>query len=229
MRKMAEQIPEVVVLRLPLYLRALSIMEQGEREVISSRELGARLRITPTQIRKDLSYFGKFGRQGKGYNVKQLVGELRQILGLDQEWLMALIGVGHLGEAILSYEGFAPQGFKIVAAFDTDERQIGKKIGDLVVQDIAEMKSTVVERGIEIGVVSVPPPQAQIVIDALAGCGLKAILNYAPIASRAPEDVQVRNIDPVVTLQTMTYYLKSSQAKEAPPQAFFSSAQQPGA
>jgi len=208
---MTEQVPEVVILRLPVYLRALSVMEQGGREVISSRELGAWLKITPTQIRKDLSYFGRFGRQGKGYNVKQLVRELRQILGLDQEWLMALIGVGHLGEAILRYEGFAPQGFKIIAAFDTDERQLGKKVGNLVVQDIAELKSTVVERGIEIGIVSVPPSQAQIVIDALTGCGLKAILNYAPTASQIPEDVHIRNIDPVIALQTMTYYLKSSQ------------------
>ncbi len=208
---MIEQIPRVVVLRLPLYIRALSVLALEGKEVVNSRELGERLQIAPAQIRKDLSYFGKFGTQGRGYNVKQLMGELRHILGLDRQWSMALIGVGRLGRAILSYEGFAPQGFRIVAAFDTDQRQIGKKIGDLVVQDIKEIASTVRERGIDIGVVAVPPSEAQKAIDALVDCGIKAILNYAPVGARVPGDVQLREIDPVLALQTMTFYLKASK------------------
>jgi len=165
--------------------------------------------MTPAQIRKDLSYFGKFGKQGKGYNVSQLLGELRQILGLDREWSVALIGVGRLGRALLDYGELTPRGFKIVAAFDIDPQQIGKKVGGVAIQDIAELTNTVKNRGINIGIVTAPPSQAQQAIDCLVECGIKAILNYAPVAAQVPKDVQLREIDPVLTLQTMTYHLKS--------------------
>src|SRR3989304_5809883 len=115
---MASQIPEVVILRLPLYARTLAALRDAGEEVISSHELGGKLHITPAQIRKDLSYFGKFGKQGRGYNIKRLLEELQQILGLNREWSMALVGVGRLGRAIIGYGGFAPQGFRVVAAFD---------------------------------------------------------------------------------------------------------------
>jgi len=124
--EMIGQIPQVVILRLPSYYRVLALLEEENTEIVSSKELGARLQMTPAQIRKDLSYFGKFGKQGKGYNVSQLLGELRQILGLDREWSVALIGVGRLGRALLDYGELTPRGFKIVAAFDIDPQQIGK-------------------------------------------------------------------------------------------------------
>lgn len=122
---------------------------------------------------------------------------------------MALIGVGRLGRAILNYRGFSPQGFKIVAAFDTDPAQVEKKVGNLVVQDISELGETIAAKGISIGIVAVPPAQAQKIIDLLAAHGIRAILDYAPVATRVPKDVRLREVDPVVALQSMTYYLKS--------------------
>ena len=209
---MARQIPEVVILRLPLYFRALALMKEEKAEIVSSQELGARLEITPAQIRKDLSYFGKFGTQGKGYNVSQLLDELRKILGLDREWSVALVGVGRLGKAILDYGELPPRGFLIVAAFDRDPHQIGKKVGKLAIQDIAELTATIKNQGVDIGIVAVPPSQAQEAIDCLVGCGIKAILNYAPVAARVPPDVRLQEIDPVLVLQTLTYHLRSLSA-----------------
>ncbi|MBE0415687.1 MAG: redox-sensing transcriptional repressor Rex [Dehalococcoidia bacterium] len=206
---MATHIPEVVILRLPSYLRALTLLEEGNAGVVSSQELGARLQMTPAQIRKDLSYFGKFGKQGKGYNVSQLLGELRQILGLDRDWSVALIGVGRVGKAILDYGDLAPRGFQVVAAFDRDPELIGKVVGGLVIQDIADLAATVKDRGIAIAIIAVPPSQVQQVIDCVVRCGIKAILNYAPVAAQLPKDIRLREIDPVLAMQTMTYYLKT--------------------
>jgi redox-sensing transcriptional repressor len=203
-----EVVPEVVILRLPLYLRTLYLLEKDGMQVVSSKELASKLGLTPAQIRKDLSYFGKFGKQGKGYNIKSLQEELCNILGLREEWKMVLVGVGRLGRAILSYGGFAPQGFKIVAAFDIDRNQIGKGIGGLVVQDIRELSAVVTHLGIQLGIVAVPPPQAQGVIDEMVRSGIKGILNYTPIIPKVPPGIKVRNIDPVTALQSMTYFLK---------------------
>jgi len=193
---------------LPSYLRVLSILDEENIEVVSSQELAKRLHMTAAQIRKDLSYFGKFGKQGKGYNVKQLLWELHQILGLDRKWSVALIGVGRLGKALLDYGELTPRGFRIVAAFDRDPEQIGKVIGGLVIQDISELAATVKKKGIDIGIVAVPPEHAQEVIDCLVQCGIKGILSYAPVSARVPKDVRLEEVDPVLSLQTMTYYLK---------------------
>lgn len=201
-------IPEVVILRLPLYVRVLSQLQEDGAEVVSSQELGDRLGVTPAQIRKDLSYFGRFGKQGRGYNVGFLVGELREVLGLDREWNTAVVGVGRLGRAVINYPGFAPEGFKLLAAFDADPTQVGGQVGGLTVLAIADLERVVKEEKIHIGIVAVPALQAQDVIDSLVRCGVRAILNYAPIAPRVPEHVRVRSIDPVLAMQTMTYYLK---------------------
>jgi redox-sensing transcriptional repressor len=201
-------IPEVVILRLPLYVRVLTQLKDESVEVVSSRELGDRLSVTPAQIRKDLSYFGRFGKQGRGYNVSYLVGELRRVLGLDRTWNTAVIGVGRLGRAIINYPGFAPEGFKVVAAFDADPSQVGRDFGGIIVRATAEMEHAIREEHIDIAIVAVPAPYAQKVIDSLVACGIKSILNYAPVAPHVPPQVKVRNIDPVLALQTMTYYLK---------------------
>ena len=206
---MQSQIPDVVIYRLPFYTRVLTILAEEDIEVVSSQELGERLQMTPAQIRKDLSYFGKFGKQGKGYNVKQLLGELQKITGLDREWNMVLVGVGRMGNAILDYGKLALRGFKIVAAFDVDPQLIGKEIGGVVIQDISELDDTIREQDIKIGVVTVPPSQVQKAVDRLVGCGIKAILNYAPVAPRVPKDVRIRRVDPMLALQTATYHLKS--------------------
>jgi redox-sensing transcriptional repressor len=202
------EIPEVVIDRLPVYARALSILQDKGREVVSSQELGAQLGVTPAQIRKDLSYFGRFGKQGRGYNVKRLLEELQQILGLDREWTMVVVGVGQLGRAILGYGGFSPQGFRIVGAFDADPGMIGKCIGDLVVRPVSDLSEVLNSTSADIGIVATPAHTAQEVIDLLVKCGVRAILNYAPIAAQAPKNVHVKDIDPVLALQSMTFYLK---------------------
>ncbi len=210
------EIPEVVILRLPVYVRALTEIEERGGYVVSSHDLGEFLHITPAQIRKDLSYFGRFGRQGRGYNVKYLVGELKTILGLDKQWNACLVGVGRLGRAIVSYPGFAPEGFKIVASFDADPKLVGKSLKkDLKVLPMSELCRTIKEKGIHIGIVSVPSAHAQEVVDQLMQCGIKAILNYAPLSPHVPADVKVRSIDPTLALQTMTYYLREKE-EEAP-------------
>ena len=206
------EIPEVVIERLPVYARALAALQARGLEVVSSQDLGDQLGVTPAQIRKDLSYFGRFGKQGRGYNVNRLMDELRAILGLDRQWRMVLIGVGALGRAILHYGGFGPQGFHVIEAFDASPDQIGEEVGSLRVRDIAELPDVLRTTHIDIGIVAVPGPRAQEVIDTLVAGGVKAILNYAPIAPQAPPGVHVRQIDPVLSLQSMTYYLKGSEA-----------------
>ncbi len=204
------EIPEVVIERLPVYARALDQLLLQGREVVSSQELGNQLGVTPAQIRKDFSYFGRFGKQGRGYNVRRLLEELRQILGLERQWDLALVGVGRLGRAILSYGGFYPQGFCIVEAFDSDAKTVGRRVGPLMIKDVTVLEETLREHHVDIGIVAVPAEVAQAVIDTLVATGVKAILNYAPIAAHVPVGVHIRHIDPVLALQSMTYYLKSS-------------------
>lgn len=206
------EIPEVVIERLPVYARALAALQSRGLEVVSSQDLGDQLGVTPAQIRKDLSYFGRFGKQGRGYNVDRLMDELRQILGLDRTWTMVLIGVGALGRAVLHYGGFAPQGFHVLEAFDASADQVGERVGVLTVRDVADLPAVLRTTHIDIGIVAVPAAHAQEVITTLVQGGVKAILNYAPIAPQVPSDVHVRQIDPVLALQSMTYYLKGNGA-----------------
>ena len=203
-------VPEVVVQRLPLYVRVLGQFVASGIEVISSEQLGMHLQMTPAQIRKDLSYFGRFGKQGRGYNVRNLADQLRSILGLDKQWNAALLGVGRLGRAVVAYPGFEPEGFRIVAAFDADERLVGHEVGKMRVQAMSGLEATVKERNITIGIVTVPAPFAQEVINLLVRAGIKSILNYAPIAPVVPPDVRVQGVDPVIALQSMTFYLKNN-------------------
>lgn len=203
------QVPEVVVLRLPLYVRALSQLADDNVAVVSSQQLGGRLQMTPAQIRKDLSYFGRFGKQGRGYKVEFLLRELGQILGLDRRWNSCLVGVGRLGRAIINYPGFAPEGFNILAAFDSDTSQLNTLIGEnLVVQPMENLESEIRRNEIVIAIVAVPAIQTQPVIDQLVKSEIKGILNYAPVAPQVPMSVVIRNIDPVLSLQSMTYYLQ---------------------
>lgn len=208
--KNTKRIPDIVIEeRLPKYLRALSrIHENGTTERVSSEELGKALNYSAAQIRKDLSYFGRFGKQGQGYDVKKLLDRLRDILGLqNKQWNMALVGVGGLGRAILGYGRFAPQGFKIVAAFDHDPAKVGKKVGSLIIKDMKELKETIKNESVQIGIVAVPAASAQSIIEKLEEAGIRAILNYAPITPQRGK-ARIQDIDPVLKLQSMTYYLK---------------------
>ena len=200
-------VPEVVILRLPLYIRALTQMSEEGQAVVSSKSLGDRLQITPAQIRKDLSYFGRFGKQGRGYKIASLIEELTNILGLNRQWNSCIVGVGRLGKAIINYPGFVPEGFKIVSAFDSDESKIGQTVNEIQILPMNKIRSIVKEHDIKIAILAVPATIAQSVISDLVDTNIKAILNYAPIAPKVPKTLILRNIDPVLSLQSMTYYL----------------------
>ncbi len=204
---MPGNIPDIVIGRLPIYLRALTHLALEGQEVTSSHELGRRLGISSAQIRKDLSHFGGFGKQGTGYQISYLVDQLRQVLKVDQEWEVAVIGAGDLGTALLHYKGFSDRGFRIACVFDNSPQKIGKKIGDFVVNPIDEMQTMIQERGIKIAMIAVPAEKAQEVANKLIEVGVRAILNYAPMTLNVPSEVKVQYIDPVVQMQRMTFYL----------------------
>lgn len=201
------EVPEVVISRLPQYLRILNRLLEDGIQVVSSQQLGEKLQVTPAQIRKDLSYFGRFGKQGRGYSVQDLLDRLRQILGVNSYWNVAVVGVGRLGRAILSYPGFNPDGFHLVAAFDSNPHTVGEEVGGLTVRALEDLHQVVRKEKISIAIVAVPVNHTQEVIDQLVACGVRAILNYAPITPYVREGVRIRNIDPVLSLQSMTYYI----------------------
>ncbi|GBD23648.1 Redox-sensing transcriptional repressor Rex [bacterium HR29] len=209
------EIPEVVINRLPLYARALAELAARGEQVVSSQTLGEMLEVTPAQIRKDLSYFGRFGKQGRGYNVQLLLAKLREILGLDRQWRVIVVGVGRLGQAIVEYGGFEPQGFHIVAAFDADPALVGKQVGRIRIRSVDELDEFLRREPVDIGIVAVPARAAQEVIDRLVAAGVRAILNYAPTTAHVPPDVAIRHIDPVIAMQSMTYHLKLRQGTSA--------------
>jgi redox-sensing transcriptional repressor len=205
---MTLEIPEVVINRLPVYARALAQLAEAGETVVSSQALGEALDVTPAQIRKDLSYFGRFGKQGRGYNVPTLLAKLREILGLDRRWRVCIVGVGRLGQAIVEYGGFEPQGFSIQGAFDSDPELVGKTVGKVEIRPVDELQDFLAETRIDIGIVAVPARAAQEVVDQLVKGGIRAILNYAPITAHVPPGVSIRHIDPVLSMQSMTFYLK---------------------
>ena len=200
-------IPEVVVERLPVYIQKLNQLVREGRESVSSQEMAEHLGVTSAQFRKDLSIFGGFGKQGTGYNVINLLESLRSILNLNQVWEVVLVGVGHLGQALLSYQGFSQKGFEIVMAFDSNPKVIGKTFAGIEVMDVIGMRNHICPRGIPIAILTVPAANAQEMTDQLIRCGVKAILNYAPVTLKVPDGVRLANIDPVLSLQTITFYL----------------------
>lgn len=200
-------IPDIVVGRLPLYLRALQRMAEEGRQITSSQELGERLGISAAQIRKDLSQFGEFGKQGTGYHIEYLVEQLRHILNVDRDWDIAVVGAGDIGSAVMRYKGFADRGFCVKMIFDKDPEKIGTHIGDFIIQDIALMEGAIKAAGIKLAMIAVPASEAQGVADKLVHAGINAILNYAPLNLNVPPEVHVQYIDPAIHLQRMTYYL----------------------
>jgi redox-sensing transcriptional repressor len=204
---MFQAIPDIVVARLPVYLRALAHMAGQGKSTTSSLELGKALGISSAQIRKDLSHFGEFGKQGTGYNISYLTNQLRQILNLEHEWRVAIVGAGYLGHALASYQGFQQRGFRMMWLFDCDQERIGKRIGDIQVQAMDQLAQTALNEGIDMAIIAVPAAAAQEVADTLVACGVRAILNYAPITLTVPPQIQIQNSDPVVQMQHMAYYL----------------------
>jgi redox-sensing transcriptional repressor len=208
---MTPTIPDIVISRLPVYLRALERLSQEGSEVTSSHELGRRLGISSAQIRKDLSHFGGFGKQGTGYRIAYLREQLRQVLKVEREWEVALVGAGDLGSAVARYKGFADRGFHITCVFDSAPEKVGKRVAKFTIQPMEQLSDTIRDRHIKIAMIAVPAEYAQSVADQLIACGVQAILNYAPINLKVPEQVHVQYIDPVLHLQRMTYYLPGDE------------------
>jgi redox-sensing transcriptional repressor len=204
-------IPDIVIGRLPVYLRTLKLLAAEGQEVASSQELGERLGISSAQIRKDLSHFGEFGKQGTGYNVAYLCKQLEKILKVDTIWPVVLVGAGYLGHALAAYNGFENRGFRIVGVFDNDAAKVGAKIGDtIVIEPLSDIPLTVRRHKVQIAIIAVPAEAAQSVSNTLVEAGIKSILCYAPLTLNVPKHVRVEYIDPVIHFQHMTFYLEKS-------------------
>jgi redox-sensing transcriptional repressor len=201
--------PDIVISRLPIYLRVLESIAKENRDVTSSYELGERLGMSSAQIRKDLAHFGDFGKQGTGYQISFLSQQLRHILRLNQEWPVVLIGAGHMGQALANYRGFAEHRFKVVGIFDSDPAKQGLFLAGLTVQAISHLQTFIRGAGVKIAMLAVPAEAAQAITDLLTTAGIQAILNYAPLNLNVPPGVQVQYIDPIGKLQHMTYYLQT--------------------
>jgi redox-sensing transcriptional repressor len=201
------RIAESTIHRLSLYFRTLSATEKEERETISSKELARREKLTPAQVRKDLSFFGSFGTRGLGYPVTELKERIGGILGLNRTWNVALVGVGNIGSALVSYKEFAKQGFNIVRVFDNDQRKIGSKHRGVTVSDIRRLKEEVKSGEVEILILAVPGLVAQSVVDEAIKAGIKAILNFAPVQLKVPEGVYLRNENMSMELEYLSFAL----------------------
>jgi redox-sensing transcriptional repressor len=203
------KIPDETIRRLPIYLRGLqSLTEEGQQN-ISSKGLADLLGINPPQIRKDFSYFGAFGTPGAGYKVEKLARQIKKILKLDVVHRAALVGVGNLGSVVLAYPGFKIYGFNIAAAFDVDSKKVGRKVNNITIEYIVNLK-TLKRRKIDIGIIAVPRDAAQETADALVKAGVKGILNFSPRYITVPKKVKVITIDIAMDLARLPYYIPVS-------------------
>ncbi|MEE9555518.1 MAG: redox-sensing transcriptional repressor Rex [candidate division Zixibacteria bacterium] len=205
--KKIRKISDSTIHRLSVYYRALLSLEKEGYETISSKELAKREKLTPAQVRKDLSFFGSFGTRGLGYPVKQLMQQIAEILGINRVWNVALIGVGNVGSALVSYKEFAKQGFVIKQVFDNDQRKIGSNHKGIVVSDASDMKRLLIESDISIVILTVPASVAQLVCDDVIEAGVKAILNFAPVNLRVPDNVLLRNENMAIELEHLSFSL----------------------
>jgi redox-sensing transcriptional repressor len=202
------KISESAVRRLSLYLRLLQEVQEGGAETISSDDLAGRAGTTSAQVRKDLSLFGSFGKRGLGYSIPELLRELREILGLGRSWKVALVGAGKLGSALSGYRDFERRGFHIHAVFDADPEKVGQKWGgDVLVRPDEEMEEVLRGEGIEMAIVTVPAEAAQSVVDRVVRAGVRAILNFAPVRVRTPQNVALRNVDMTLELEGLSFAL----------------------
>jgi redox-sensing transcriptional repressor len=204
------KIPVTTVNRLSVYLRVFSQVEATGDSTVSSRQLAALSGINPAQVRKDLAYFGQFGRRGVGYDVTALKAQIRSILGLDREWNCAIVGVGHLGMALLMYRGLKAYGFNVVAAFDSDPDKISWELEGVPVYDVADLSKVAREKKLEIAVLAVPAHAAQEAADQCAAARIPAILNFAPVQLQLPAAVMLRQVDFASELEALTYRLRKA-------------------
>ncbi|MCG8404398.1 MAG: redox-sensing transcriptional repressor Rex [Phycisphaerales bacterium] len=213
----SSNIPAPAVRRLSLYLRQLEALWLADQRTVSSRQLGETLKLTDTQIRKDLAYFGQFGQPGIGYDVGELTTKIRRILGTDRTWNVLLVGAGNLGLALSAYRGFAKKGFKLVAVFDSDPQKVGKRVssnGDLSIQSISEITKTVKEKDIRLAINAVPAEAAQEVADILVTAGIRGLFNFAPVNLDVDPMVAVSAVDLAVQLEQLSFQVGMSQSIE---------------
>lgn len=205
------KIPKMTVRRLSDYYRILRTLEsQGDTEPLSSEKMSRLTGFTAAQVRRDLAYFGSFGKRGVGYDIGELQQSLREILGIDHPWAMALVGVGNLGTALLSYPGFRSQGFQIAAAFDSDATKHGRRIGNVIVRPLDDLAEVVQEGHISMAIVAVPAGEAQQVVDAVLGAGIKGILSFAPVKLQVPSGVFLEKVDLSIEIEYLSYLLTNS-------------------
>lgn len=206
------KIPAATITRLSLYSRNLEEMDKEDVKVISSEKLADRCGVNSAQIRKDLAYFGEFGVRGVGYYVRDLLFEIKKILGLNKDWNLGLVGIGNLGSALIAHENFVRQGYNFVAAFDNDKNKIGKKLPNgLVVQDVENLREIKERSKIEIGVISTPASRAQDVANKMIDADIRAILNFAPVHIQVPKGFGVENVDFSVKLDNLAYHLTTEE------------------
>jgi len=203
------KIPKPTVKRLAIYYRCLDNMLNEGKTYVSSKELAERLKIKPSQVRKDLSYFGEFGKRGVGYNVKNLAAELKKIIGIDRRWRVVVVGAGNIGRAITNYPGLYRNRFDVIAVFDNDPAKIGLSAGVAgPVKPVSELKEVVSSKKVEIGVIAVPAEAAQDVAEQLVDAGIKGIVNFAPVTINVPPEIVVEDVDITVSFKTLAYHLR---------------------
>ena len=208
-----KKVSDLTISRLYVYLREAAELARLNIRTISSAELGERTALSASQVRKDLSHFGQFGRSGAGYNIGELKSALEKILGKNRTWNVAVVGVGHLGSALLCYPGFKAHGLNIVAAFDADARKTGRQIGGITIQPMAMMPKEVSRKNISIGIITVPSKNAQGVANDLIDAGIECILNFAPASLIVTEHVKVKNVDFSRELETLSYFLVKNRQR----------------
>ena len=211
----ADQVSELTTNRLSVYLRCLSVLEEGGVRTISSQALAEQFHLNAAQIRKDLAYFGEFGVRGVGYYVRDLKRHLRQILGLDRRLRVAIMGAGNLGLALADYPGFRQEGFEISALFDTLKEKVGQESRSGVpIHDIADLKKVARREGIRIAVIAVPAPHAQHVLGLVVAAGIKAVLNFSPGTLQVPADVKLKSVDLTVSLESLSFFLAQADGDQ---------------
>ena len=209
-----KRISESTIHRMSLYYRTLSLLEKENYETVSSKELAKREKLTPAQVRKDLSFFGTFGTRGLGYPVIELKKQIASILGIDRQWRVALVGVGNIGSALVSYKEFSRQDFHIVKLFDNDQRKIGSNHKGIIISDIKNLETELQEARIEIVIVAVPSTVAQYIVDDVVKANIKAILNFAPVNLKVPDDVYVRNENMSMELEYLSFAMVNEHPKK---------------
>jgi redox-sensing transcriptional repressor len=204
-----KRIADSTVRRLSAYLRFLEDFEGRGLKTISSDELARRGGTTSAQVRKDLSFFGSFGKRGLGYSVPELAGRLREILGLGRKWKIVIVGAGKIGAALVQYRGFKQRGFHILAAYDNDSAKIGKTMEGIPVRDISHLERDANKDAPDIAVLAVPGEQAQALVNRIVGAGIKAVLNFAPAQLQVPAEVTVKNVNMAMELEGLSYALSN--------------------